>query len=46
MIKETFAFAEYKTEYDASKALMELDGRYIHGIRIIAEYAKSKQNID
>lgn len=46
MLKETYAFAEYANEYDAGKAIMELDGRSIKGIRIMAEYAKSKGDLD
>jgi len=42
MMKETYAFAEYSTDVDAKKAVIELDGRFVNGHRIMAEPAKAK----
>lgn len=42
MMRDKFAFAEYRTSADASKAITELDGKFVRGIRITAEYAKNK----
>ncbi|KAL4485073.1 hypothetical protein ABPG72_014593 [Tetrahymena utriculariae] len=49
MMKETYAFVEYSNEIDAKKAVIELDGRFINGHRIMAEPAKIKgvsENVD
>lgn len=42
MMKETYAFAEYASDLDAKKAVIELDGRFVNGHRIMAEPAKAK----
>lgn len=42
MMKETYAFAEYSSDLDAKKAVIELDGRFVNGHRIMAEPAKAK----
>lgn len=37
-----FYFEEYATLAEAEKAIIDLDGKYLVGQRIIAEYAKPK----
>lgn len=44
MMKETYAFAEYSSDLDAKKAVIELDGRFVNGHRIMAEPAKAKSS--
>lgn len=46
MMKETYAFAEYVSDLDAKKAVIELDGRFVNGHRIMAEPAKAKSASD
>ncbi|KRX01624.1 hypothetical protein PPERSA_00331 [Pseudocohnilembus persalinus] len=46
MMKDSYAFVEFDRDNDATQALMELDGRQIKGIRIFAEYAKKKSDLD
>lgn len=46
MMKETYAFAEYANDLDAKKAVIELDGRFVNGHRIMAEPAKAKSASD
>lgn len=41
-MKETYAFVEYGNEIDAKKAVIELDGRFVNGHRLMAEPAKAK----
>jgi RNA recognition motif-containing protein len=46
MMKETYAFAEYTSDIDAKKCVIELDGRFVNGHRIMAEPAKPKTLTD
>lgn len=39
-------FQEYATLAEAEKAIIDLDGKYLAGQRIIAEYAKPKRKYD